>query len=535
LVFVAQAKGDDQRLYIRRLDQTAASPLKGTEGAVAPFFSPDGQWIGFIAGGKLKKIAVAGGSSVPLAEAPVARGATWETTGTIVFNPNNDAGGALFRVSDAAGVPERLTTVKKGDITHRWPQVLPGGRAVLYTVSQTFASYTNARLEVQPLTGGEPRVVQRNAYYGRYVPSGHLLWLHDGTLFAARFDLKTFSTTGSPVPVVQGVESSDISGFGSVAVSDNGTLAYVAGNSSGNDAPLNWVPRDAKITPIRERPLAWNGIQVSPDGKRLAFGVAGASGSGDIYTYEPERDALIRVTSDPLTERNPAWTPDGQRLVYSVQKESSYQLYWQRADGSGTASRLTETTNQHLYPTWHPSGRILLYDEVVPGGSSLMTVSVEGSESTGWKVGAPTPFLTAKGFSIAPARFSPDGHWLAYQSNELGRYEIWVRPFPGPGGRWRVSPNGGTNAVWSRARPELLYRGDDGRIMVVPYKTSAGSFDADKPQVWSDVRVQLRPLTGIFDLHPDGKRVVAAPFSDIDTAHVMLVFNFFDELRRLAP
>jgi Tol biopolymer transport system component len=537
LVFVAQPHaGSAPRLYVRRLDQLTATPLAGTEGAAGPFFSPDGQWIGFFGGGKLKKIAVTGGAPVTLADAPSARGGSWAADGTIIFTPTSGITG-LWRVSAAGGTPERLTTPAQGEAVHRWPQVLPGGRAVLYTANAGTANFTNAWLAVQPLPTGTPHIVQRSGFYGRYLPSGHLTWVRDGTLFAAPFDLATLAVTGPAVSMVSGVVSSTNFGGAQVEVSRTGTLVYLPGGENASAAPLDWLTRDGKTTPLRATPANWNGVQIAPDGRRLAFWLADAANT-DLWTYDVAREAPTRLTFDSGINRNPVWTPDGRRLVYGSSRRGAAQnLYWQRADGSGDATRLTTSPNQQFPGSWHPSGRLLAFYETRPQGTDLLILPVEGDEASGWKPGTPTVFLSGQ-FAEQQPRFSPDGRLLAYQSNESGAFEIYVRPFPGPGGKWQISTGGGTNAVWSRARHELLYLAPDGRIMLVQFAAAGDAFQAEKPRVWSETPVQVRPNIGAsFDLHPDGERVAMAPVTEatVGLTHVTLIFNFFDELRRIAP
>jgi serine/threonine-protein kinase len=539
LAFLARPlAGGPARLYVRRLDQLTATPLAGTEDAAGPFFSPDGQWLGFFGGGTLKKIAVTGGAPVKLADATSARGGIWAEDGTIIFTPTIGNSG-LWRVSASGGTPERLTTPAQGENGHQWPQMLPGGRAVLYTVTAGPANYANAWLAVQPLPTGTPHIVQRGGFYGRYLPSGHLTWVNGGTLFAAPFDLATLAVTGPAVPVVPGVMSSNGNGNAQVDVSHTGTLVYLGGvGENESAAPLDWLTRDGKMTPLRATPTTWNGVQIAPDGRRLAFSLWGATPT-DVWTYDAARDALTRLTSDPGPDRTPVWTPDGRRLVYASSRggDGATNLYWQRADGSGDATRLTTSPNTQLPGSWHPSGRVLAFQENRQTGIDLLILLVEGDEASGWKPGTPTLFLSTP-FAEQQPRFSPDGRWLAYESNESGAFEIYVRPFPGPGGKWQISTGGGTNAVWSRPRHELLYLAPDGRIMMVPYTAAGDALQAGKPRVWSETPVQVRPLSGAsFDLHPDGERVVMAPATEATSGptHVTLVFNFFNELRRLAP
>jgi serine/threonine-protein kinase len=336
------------------------------------------------------------------------------------------------------------------------------------------------------------------------------------------------------------VVSSTNNGSAQVDVSYTGTLVYLPGGENASAAPLDWLTRDGKTTPLRATPANWSGVQIAPDGRRLAFSLADAA-NFDVWTYDAARDALTRLTVDPGVDRFPVWTPDGRRLVYASSRSGgATNLYWQRADGSGDATRLTTSPNPQFPGSWHPSGRVLAFDETRPQtGTDLLILPVEGDEASGWKPGTPTVFLSGP-FTEQRPRFSPDGRWLAYESNESGVFEIYVRPFPGPGGKWPISTGGGMNAVWSRARHELLYLAPDGRIMVVPYTAAGDAFQAEKPRVWSETPVQLRRLfdgASTFDLHPDGARVAMAPGTEATAGptHVTLMFNFFDELRRLAP
>ena len=539
IALVAQPQGGGQpRLYIRRLDQLTATELNGTQGAVGPFFSPDGQWVGFFGSGMLKKIAVKGGAPVTLATAPVARGGSWAEDGTIVFAPTPSDG--LWRVSAVGGKAERLTTLAPGETTHRWPQVLPGGRAILYTVAAVQGNYTNGWMAVQPLPTGPSRVVQRDGSYGRYLPSGHLTWVHDGTFSAAPFDLTTLDVTGPAVPVVPGVLSSGFGGNAQVDVSHTGTLVYLLGGDTASTALLTWLTRDGKTTPLGAKPGGWGGVHIDAFGRRIAFSLTDGANT-DVWTYDVERGAPTKLPSDYPVNRNPVWTPDGQRLVYgSAGRGGPVNLYWQRADGSGRATPLAPSPSTQLMGSWHPNGHILAFQEShLETSADLMILRLEGDEAGGWRPGKATRFLDGPSREQQPS-FSPDGHWLAYESDDsvAGVFEISVRPFPGPGGKTTISTGGGTNAVWSQKRHELLYLAPDGRVMVVQYAATGDDFRVEKPRVWSGTLVQRRPLSGnSFDLDPDGTRVVMSPgtAATAGPTHVTLWFNFFDELRRLAP
>jgi serine/threonine-protein kinase len=541
LAFVAtKSTGGPRQLYVRRLDQLAASPLSGTEDAASPFFSPDGQWIAFFAGGKLKKFSVTGGAAATLCDAPDGRGGgTWAENGTIVFLAEGSGGESLLRVSSAGGTPEALTPLDPPERTQRWPQVLPGGKAVLYTGHIVKTEFENANLVVQPLPKGIRKVVQRGGYHGRYLRSGHLVFIREGTLLAAPFDLDRLELTGPPVPALEGVTANSANGGAQFAFSGNGTLIYMPGQSAGFSAPIHWMDREGKTTPLRAAPANWGNIFFSPDGRRLAMQIHDGSQS-DVWVYEWERDTLTRLTFDATNDRKPVWTTDGGRIVFlSRRADNTANLYWQQANGTGEAERLTESKNPQVPASWHPSGKFLAFCEINPQtGNDLMILPMEGDEASGWKPGKPTVFLNSP-FEEQEPMFSPDGRWLAYQSNESGRREVYVRSFPGGGGKSQISTDGGAFATWSQTRQELFYGTNDQRIMVVPYTVEGDAFRAEKPKPWSPALVRPRGPWRSFDLHRDEKRVAVLKSeegsAEVKRDHVVFIENFFEELRRLAP
>ena len=544
LAFVAQKTlSGDRQLYIRHLDELQATPLSGTVGALEPFFSPDRQWIGFFADGKLKKISARGGAAVTLCDAPAPRGGSWADDGSIAFQPGNGSGTALWRVSSAGGKPESFTTLGDGEVTQRWPQMLPGSKAVLYSGHTSTTGWDDARVTVQALPNGPRKILQRDGYFARYLSSGHIVYIHESTLFAVPFDLDRLEVAGQPAPVLEGIASTPAggaSGAAQVAASSNGTLAYLPGGSVGADAPIAFVDHTGKATPLRATPANWSNPRFSPDGTRLAMDIFDGKQT-DVWISDWSRDTLTRLTFAAGRDETPVWTPDGRRVVFASTRGGALNLYWQRADGTGDVERLTESKNDQAPGSWHPSGKFLAFVERNPQtNGDLMILPMEGDDASGWKPGEPTIFLNSPFLEREPA-FSPDGKWLAYISAESGREEIYVRPFPGPGGKWQISTNGGVYPFWSRTRRELFYGGSpDQRFMVATYSVDSDSFRADKPRVWSELSVPLRPRGGrASDLHPDGERWAMAPVTQNETAakqdKVVFVFNFFDELRRIAP
>jgi Tol biopolymer transport system component len=537
MAFVAQKRDEEKpQIYVRRLNELQATPLPGTEDALAPFFSPDGRWIGFFAPFALKKIAVSGGAPEKLAVAPSPRGGSWSEDGTIVFTPDALAGTRMLRVSSDGGQAQSLTAAAASNVVQAWPQVLPGARAVLYTESN--GSYNDANLVVQRLPDGARTIIQRGGYHGRYLTSGHLAYVHDGTLFAAPFDLDRMEVTGTPVRAIEGLRSNSITGGAQFTVSSNGTLLYMPGEMIGAGVPLYWLDRQGKTTPLRSTPANWITLLLSPDGRSLATVVR--NGSSDIWINDIARDTLTRLTTEASGAGSPAWTPDGRRIAFASRRAdaSVANLYWQRADGGGEAQRLTTSANAQRPFSWHPSGRFLAFEEMPSRtNADVMILSMEGDDASGWRAGTPTAFLNSPAMESQPT-FSPDGRWLAYASDESGTLEVYVRPFAGPGGKTQISSGGGNFPTWSRTRQEIVY-GVDGRLMIAAFNVERGEFRVEKPHVWSEGRFQTRGQNRMFDLHPDGDRVAMAPAAPKSSSarpdKVSLVTNFFDELHRIAP
>jgi Tol biopolymer transport system component len=543
LVFVATQEGA-ARLFIRKLDQLQAAPLPGTEGAASPFFSPDGQWIAFFASGKLRKVSVSGGAVVDLCDALTGRGGTWIGDQTIVFSPAASRQTPLMRVPAAGGAPAVFGVLSSGATTQRWPQLLPGGAGVLATENATPAGQDAANLIVIPSQGGPGKVVVRGGYFGRYLPSGHLLYVQSGTVFGIRFDLTRLETVGQALPVLEGVSSSTSTGGAQLAFSPDGTLLFLPGTAGSQaERPLDWVSRDGKTSVLRAAKSGWNNARFSPDGQKAALDITDGQ-QRDVWVYEWARDTLTQLTFGGSADSRPVWTPDGRRIVFTSDRGKSgvSNLYWMNADGTGDAVRLTESPMDQAPFSWHPSGKFLAFNQNTSGsGWDLMILPMEGDETSGWKPGKPTAFVATPATEAMPM-FSPDGRWIAYQSNESGPTEdVYVRPFPGPGGKWRVTTEGGGDPRWSTKAPELLFT-KLSRVFFAPYSVAGDSFRSGKPQPWSPTALASPTYTTVlpsqtYDLHPDGRRIGAtaatgqAPVQD----HVVFVFNFFDYLRKLLP
>jgi serine/threonine-protein kinase len=533
LVFAARGADGQPRLATRLLDQEQAILLPGTENGSDPFFSPDGQWVGFFADGKLKKISVEGGASMALCDVGNSRGASWGDDGNIILNVNQL--GALFRVSAAGGAPQPLTRLRSGEVSHRWPQVLPGGETVLFTASPSRLAQEAASIEVLSLKTGQVKALERGGYYGRYLPSGHLVYVHQGVLFGVRFDAARLEVRGTPTPLLQDVAANGTGGGQfdfTAAPFGSGTLLYLAGKGTTQNWQLAWLDSSGKQQPLVAAPGLYGFPRFSPDGRKLAFTVAGTG----ISVYELGRDATTRLTANSTS---PVWTPDGKHIVFGS-LSGSFGLSWVRSDGSGEPWRLLE--GQTYMEPWSlsPDGRFLAYHEYNSDTSGdLWILPLDATDPDHPKPGTPRPFLRTPADERYP-RFSPDGHWMAYRSNESGTHEIYVQPFPGgAGGKWQISAGGGRFAVWSNHGRELFYGTADNRIMVVDYIVNGDSFIPGKPRLWSDRRISTAAILNL-DLAPTGKGF--AVLTQAETAggekgsvHVTMLLNYFDELRRKLP
>jgi serine/threonine-protein kinase len=532
LVFSMRGPDGKQQLATRLLDQEQPTLLPSTEDGIDPFFSPDGQWIGFFSGGLVKKISVQGGAAVALFAVGQPRGASWGEDGNIIAPLNQYA--PLSRVPAVGGAPQPLTKLATGEVTHRWPQVLPGGEAVLFTASSSSTAHENANIEAVSLKTRQVKMVQRGGYYGRYLPSGYLVYVHQGVLFGVPFDAARLELRGTPTPLVQDVAANDLSGGGEFDFSVSGTLVYLPGKSSAQTWQVAWMDSSGKMQPLIATPGSYALPRLSPDGRKLVF----ISGGG-IYVDDLERDTTTLLTFNG-NALSPIWAPDGKHIAFS----NGSSLAWIRSDGAGEPQRLLQTPNAVIPWSFSPDGSRLAFHETSPEtGLDLWTLPLDITDPDHPKVGKPEPFLRTAAEENRP-RFSPDGRWIAYQSNESGRAEIYVRPFrerapAGSGGQWQISTAGGQYGIWSNNGRELFYETPGSRIMVVDYTVSGDSFVRGKPRLWSDRQIYY-PGVSNLDLAPDGKRFAVLTMPETaggqkGSVHVTMLLNFFDEVRRRIP
>jgi Tol biopolymer transport system component/DNA-binding winged helix-turn-helix (wHTH) protein len=536
LVFPVLGPDGKRQLAMQPLDQSQSILLPDTEGGADPFFSPDGQWIGFFALGKMKKISIRGGTAVTLCDAPEARGAAWGEDDNIIATLNSGPATGLSRIPATGGSPREITHPDlTSEATHRWPQILPGGHSVLFMGNPTASNYDNASIEVLSLKTGRIKVLQRGGYFGRYVPGGYLVYIHKGALFGVRLDLDRMEVQGAPVLLQEDVAGNPTNAGGQYVFSNNGALVYLSGKSSSGTWTLMWLDRSGNIEPLLGKPGIYFNPRVSPDEKRVAYSTNSAI---EIYDWGRDTTTQLTFTADTQTNLRPVWTPDAKHIIYVSQGRSAFSLEWTRADGSGQAHRLLESRNELSPYSLSPDGKRLAFEERRPEtGLDIWTLPLDLNDPEHPLAGKPE-LLVGTPFNEEEPAFSPDGRWIAYVSNEAGQSEVYVQTFPivsgTRSGKWLISAAGGRFPMWSRDGRQLFYRGPDHRIMVVNYWAHGDSFVVGKPSPWSMVQISDEQ-----DLAPAGNRflIAAQPRRNLNgnanpSVHVTFLLNFFDELRR---
>jgi serine/threonine-protein kinase len=536
IVYVTETDSG-QTLSVRSLDQLEGTPLLSGNGPTRPyhpFFSPDGQWVGFATTEQLKKVPITGGTPISLCKVNRSRGASWGPNNTIVVAPENGSG--LFMVSAAGGELQPLTTLdsEKGEVSHRWPQVVPGDAVIFTSMPQGSASADGGVIESVSLETGERTVLHRGGSYGRWVPSGHLVYSRENTLFAMPFDIKEMKATGSPAPIVQGVTASSGNGGTQISFSDTGALAYVSGEIGVPEYPVMMMDRNGVVSTLWEEPGAYANPKLSPDGRRLSMTVL-RDGNWDVWVYDLERKVSTRLTFHDGYDGDQVWSPDGEYLTFTSDRDGPENPYRKRADGSGEAERLAEIESDFWATSWSPDGKWIL-GEIQSTSFDLWAIPADGS-------GEPVEYLATEFFERFPA-ISPDGRWVAYMSDESGREEVYVRPFPFAAGKWQVSDGGGGWPSWSPDGSEIFYRSDDG-LMSATVTTESGSFRAGRPLSLtsgglSNNQVGIAVAGSVFpdyEITPDGQSFIILQGGEGQSRqnHVILVTRWFDVLRETFP
>ena len=533
LVFVS-FRNQEPRLMTRVLDEIGGSEsveLPGTAGVRGPFFSPDGRHVGFLAGKRLWKTRVDGGEPTVVCDAAELLGASWGDDGSIVAAVTATG---LVRVSSNGGTPEPIAGTPVGA---RWPQVLPGSKAILFTAGQPGPG--PLRVEVRSLADGTARTLMEGAGSARYLASGHLAWVARQTLFVAPFDLQRLELTGPAVPVVEDIAPGMYAGA-DFDVSRTGTLVFRR-KPGGRASTLHWMGPSGKVAPLLAAPAEYFLPSVSPDGSRLAFSLGETPRVEDFQILDLRSGAIVKPVKAGIRAHATWVPPDGRFLLGTG---SSGEIRWMRIDGSEAAGTLLAIPDAVALPwSFDASGRRLaFYQRGTSGKGSvtfdLWTVPVT-VDADGPKAGTPEPFVVSEAFEFYPA-FSPDGRWIAHASLEEDAYQIYVRAYPDSGRKWRVSDQGGTVAAWSPDGQRLFYESLDHRVMAVDFRVVGGEFQPAPPKRWGDAQLADTGMGPGFEVAPDGRLVaLMAPSGSRPpqgASTVTLVLNFFSELaRRTSP
>ena len=525
-------RGNNQ-LLVRPLNRLEPDVLTGLGAPRGVFLSPDGQWIGFFDGNTIRKVAITGGSPVTITPAGAgSRGATWGPDGTIVFATGETATG-LQRVSSAGGQPTVLTKPDRGraEGDHFWPEFLPGGEAILFTIIPATGGIESAQVAVLALRTGMSKVLIRGGSHAHYVPTGHLVYGVMGTLRAVAFDLGRLEVVGTPLPVLEGVVTTAV-GAADIAVAANGSLVYVPGDarSAGLKSVVS-VDRQGRALPLPGlAPGPYRDVRVSLDGDRLALAT-----DTDVWTYDVVRATLSRLTTDPAADTRPLWTPDGQRIIFTSQRRGHPELFSRAADGTGTDEPFLARASELLdlrANDWSADGRQLLYTEVdvsLAGQCALAQVAAERP--------ADSTVLLKSEFCPDYAALSPDGRWMAYQSRVSGRSEIYVEEYPKLGSRKQISGGGGRFPVWSRDGRELFFAGVDNRQIFAVRVQSGTTLVAGRPLVLFEMPMFVAPGNRPYDIGPNGRFLIIqndqAEATGGGASNLILVQNWFEELKRL--
>lgn len=515
LAYTAQIPNATQ-LYLHRMDQLTSQPIPGTENSAEPAFSPDGQWIVFnTAQQKLVKVSIFGGAPETVCQTNgQTRGIWWAADNTIFYGHISTG---IHRVSASGGTPEAVTSLDSaaGEISHRFPQLLPDGKTIIFTIKlNNITSFDEALIAAERLGTGERKILVRGGTYVRYAPTGHLIYIRGNTIYAVPFDAERLEVSGPPVPIEEGGWMNRGSGQASIGFSNNGVLVFApSGPRSFESFALAWMDRQGKTRPLLETLRSYFSARLSPDGQKVATDINAAN--DDIWVYHITRGTLTRLTFAGGNNDLPIWSPDGKYVVYSAEKGKSPNIFRKPWDGSGAEERLTNDPNAQNPTSFTPDGKMLSYEQ----NGDIWILPLEGDRK-------PWPFIQSSAIEVGEY-FSPDGRWMAYVSNESGKSEVYVTAFPKREGKWQISVGGGAGPIWSRNGKELFFT--NGSSLMVVNVTAGSTFDFSVPRKLCDIP----PSTSVWDIAVDGQQFLAlvSQSQQLTLPRLEVVTEWFEELK----
>ncbi|MFI5251696.1 MAG: protein kinase [Bacteroidota bacterium] len=513
------------RLYKRSMDSFTPEAIPGTENSENPFFSPNGKWIGFFSDGKLKKVSLSGGTPLDVTDQMGNRGAVWTKDGKIIFAPTARQG--LFCINEDGSDRRQLTTVDstKNERTHRWPQIMPDGKTILFTIGTMDSPdyYEDATIGAVNIETGERKVVMKGASTTYYLGTGDLLYSHAGILFAVPFDSKNIEVKGTAFAVLDNVSGDPTTGATNYSISDNGTLAYVPGSTNLLNRTLALIDRNGTTSILPAPSQNYMEPRISPDGKQVAV-VIGSAKDYDIWLYDMQRHTMSRFTFGGIN-RSPVWSPDSKRIAYSYNETGNRKIIIRQADGGGTPEEIKMTYDRTYVLCWSRDGSSIIFNGIrASTGYDILVLPVRGNHQ-------PWAFLDTR-FDEREASLSPDGRWIAFTSNETGSQQIYVRPFPHGNGKWQISTDQGGDANWSPDGKTLFYQSQSELRAVSIIGTTSLVVGESKVLVRDFQRIFVE--SGInYDPTPDGKYFLCTKPAEGDDMlrQINIVLNWFDEIQ----
>jgi Tol biopolymer transport system component len=513
---------------MRAIGSFEGRPLVGTDGALQPFWSPDSRSVGFFADGKLKRIDVSGGVPQIVCDAPSNVSGAWSRDGTVIFSRGVASG--LYRVPAAGGTPIQLTTVdaSRNEVEHIWPYFLPDGRHFLFLVRNVQPE--NSAIYVGTLDSKETTPLLQAHSSMAYASPGYVLFVRESTLMAQGFDAGTLQLKGDAFPVAEQTVRNPTMGRAMFSASENGVLVFRSGSITSNQ--LTWFDRSGKLLSVLTPPGSYNAPSLSPDEKKVAIirHDRQTGGAADIWSIDLERGTQVRLTTDPASDIFPSWSPNGDRVTFISTRNGATSIYQKPSNGASSEEPLVSSAELKYNPQWSPDGQSIIYSQLnAKTNVDLYLLSLAGEKQS--------TSLLQTNFSEGHARFSPNGRWIAYISNETGQFEVYVASFPATGAKLPISIGGGSQPQWRADGRELYYYAPDRKLMAVEVNGDGPTFKVGEARPLFEIRVavvdQSFPGSGYYTVTRDGKRFLVSSLPEAsERQQINVIVNWMADLKK---